>query len=116
MHDYQGKRRDLRRAYFRGKLQRVFETINPEYSYGWVRWSEYGWRQWLDTYHNAEGDWVYKTTGVSRYMSYGYGNSSGLHRYQNRAQRAKEKHALRRAFIEDDWDNFTLPKPSQDWD
>ncbi len=110
MHDPKGKRRDLRRSYFRGKLRRMFETINPEYSYKWVRWNEYGWRQWLDTYNNAEGDWVYKTTGVSRYIRYG-----GPGRY-DKAQRAKEKHALRRAFIEDDWDDFTLPKPRQDWD
>lgn len=111
MHDYHSKRRDLRRAFLAGdkpKLYDLFERINPEYNRDRVRWNEYGWRQWLDICQNAEDDWISKTTGAARTF-WGAGNAPAWFRRKlNRHRRTKEKQALRCAFLNDDWEDFTL--------
>lgn len=107
MRDPCSKRRSLRRAYLSGDgpdIRGMFEKEHPELKS--VRFD----REWCDAYYRKEEEWLVQKLGIS-YYDVGLGNAPAWFRRDlNRAQRTKEKAALRRAFLNDEWDDFQLPK------
>lgn len=121
MHNKLSKRRDLRRVFFSGDrplLRYIFERNNPEYERDNYpeyerdnRNNKYDCCPWWDICSNAEDEWTYDTIGPT-HNSWQSDNPPSLHRkIQNRMQRRKEKRMTHQAFLNDDWDDFTLPRP-----
>jgi len=120
MHDPIGKRRDLRKTLLGGdrpRLYRMFRRNFPEYNWrNQDGQTKYGWHQWWNICDLVEEEWIFKMTGATRSCKgIGMGSPPAWYRRdKNREQRVKNKHSLRRAFIEDDWEDFALPRPRKD--
>lgn len=110
---YRKKQRDLCRIARSAQnpcIYDLFDAYNPEYKdYDRSYFSE-DWR----IYWNAQREWVSRFTGG---VSSG-GVPASFRRDRNRELRTRQKAALNRAFREDDWDDFSLPRGRRDigWD
>ena len=110
MHDEKGKRRNLRRAFLgnhRPKARALFKAMNPNYD-------EANWldcrieHPWWDICNQKEDEWIRHYFGVT--WDWQMQNVNGWYRRDlNKMTRTRQKAALRRAFIRDEWDDFQLP-------
>lgn len=108
---YRKKQRDLRRcarSAHRPRIDDLFDVYHPEYKGG--NSSRYN-EDW-HIYWNAQHDWVAQIAGGNR-PGWG-GVPASFRRDRNRQQRTRQKAALNRAFREDNWDNFALPRGRHD--
>lgn len=108
------KKRDLRRAYLGGdhpSLHALFERVNPDPNrIARYKWRVYDIAVWFDRW-NSESEWIREKTGLPSTRQRGWGNAPAWFRRDlNRNLRAKQKAVLRKAFLDDDWDDFDLPR------
>lgn len=118
---YRKKQRDLRRIARSGSYNPsifdLFDKYHPEIKkrYEELRFEYQKSRFWYwmspdyNNYNNCQNDWATKIAGSWNAI----GGSSG---YYREGRRAREKQALRRAFLDDDWDDFFIPHERQEWD
>ena len=116
MRDPRSKKRNLRKALYSGhgwNATGLYYKLNPKCSY---RRHGCDCVSWEDC-RNREAEFVCHYVGVDGWERYGHqmAHSPAWYRRDlNRLQRCREKHALRRAFINNAWDDFLLPKNRRD--
>lgn len=110
---FKGKQLDYRKSWrsCRGfSLEKHFNQLFPESKMRWtVRLRDFTLWQW---WYNKERDWISEKIGVDTvFEGRGVGPvPSWFRKGLNRNRRAKEKQSLRRAFCNDNFDDFLLPK------
>lgn len=103
MHDSQGKKRDLRKAFLGGDRPSLFEMFDKEHP------ESNNYDNWY-IYRNEKQAWITEKLGYRDSWHHGGNAPADFRRDLNREHRAKEKAALRRAFLRDEWDDFQLPR------
>lgn len=109
---YRKKQRDMRRAArsaMRPSVFTLFDIYHPEYK----KYDDSPDRCDWDVHWNAQWAWVSRLSGGGGNSGMG-GVPAYFRRDRNRQLRTQQKAALNRAFREDDWDDFILPRGCHD--
>ena len=124
MYDPRGKKRDLRRGMGHGfSPHRHWKKLHENGTRSWMTfghntgfWANCGCTSW-DECRNKEIEFIHNWTGADYWEIWGHSHASAdFRRRLNRQYKAKCKAALRKAFIEWDWDNYLPPLQADDAD
>lgn len=90
-------------------LHRICDRENEAYHIKYIFKGGFDDNEW-----NQRKDSLRKMAGVKTLRPANWNAPANFRRDRNRDLRAKQKEALTRAFLNDDWDNFVLPRGRRD--